>query len=53
MYFQEASSASRESSSPIRKAVVIVVASTATHITPTLLAVTDRSMVKRKRFVRR
>ncbi len=47
-YFQVASKAARSRWCPTRKAVMIVVASTATHIIPRLLASTASVMVARK-----
>ncbi len=44
MYFHEASSEPRVRRNPTKNAVTMVVASTATHSTPTLAASTARSM---------
>jgi len=52
MYFHDASSADRVRRRTTRNAVVIVVASTATHMTPRLFTMTARSIVNRKRLAR-
>jgi hypothetical protein len=51
-YFHEASTDALVTSSAISMADVIVVASIATHIKPTLLVVTAKSIVKANRFTK-
>ena len=52
MYFHEASTDAFVTSSGISSAEVIVVASIATHISPTLFVVTANSIVKANRLTK-